>query len=345
MITRWWRPGWRRSSNDQPDIRVVATVGTVEAAITAASRLRPDVVLMDYRLPDASGIEGTQRLRALDDPPAVIMVTSVADRHVLAQALDAGCAGFASKGASTADLVGAVRAGAADESYFTQDVLKHLVHLRRFDQVVGGELTDREVEVLQATADGKTPDEIAEQLFLSTHTVKNHLRHAMSKLDAHTKLDAVVRAVRGPHHHDRSMTCRRPGEFEVVIADDDPSVLVAFRQLLDDHPGLRVVGSAESGHDAAELCARHRPHLALLDVMMPGGGVEGVAAVRTASPDTRVAFYTAQSDRRTRARLHAAGALAVFAKGAVADLAGELHRLLRDLDPALGSTVETREVP
>ncbi len=181
---------------DEPDISVVASVGSVAEALTAAARVQPDVVLMDYRLPDGTGIEGTQKLRALDNPPAVIMVTSVADRHVLAQALDAGCAGFASKGASSADLVGAVRAGASDDSYFTQDVLKHLVHLRRFDQMIGGELTDREVEVLQATADGLSPEEIAEKLFLSAHTVKNHLRHAMSKLDAHTKLDAVVKAVR-----------------------------------------------------------------------------------------------------------------------------------------------------
>ncbi len=181
---------------DEPDITVVASVRSAEAALETAIRVRPDVVIMDYRLPDATGIDGTRQLRAMDDPPAVVMVTSVADRHVLAQALEAGCAGFASKSASSADLVGAVRAAADDDSYFTQDVLKHLVHLRRFDQIVGGELTDREVEVLQATADGMTPDEIAQKLYLSTHTVKNHLRHAMSKLEAHTKLDAVVKAVR-----------------------------------------------------------------------------------------------------------------------------------------------------
>ncbi len=181
---------------DAADIVVVASVGSVEDALKTAQRLKPSVVLMDYRLPDGTGIDGTRKLRTLDDPPAVIMVTSVADRHVLAQALEAGCVGFASKGASSADLVSAVRAGANDDSYFTQDMLKHLVHLRRFEQVVGGELTDREVEVLQATADGLNPDEIAEKLFLSAHTVKNHLRHAMSKLDAHTKLDAVVKAAR-----------------------------------------------------------------------------------------------------------------------------------------------------
>jgi DNA-binding NarL/FixJ family response regulator len=89
-----------------------------------------------------------------------------------------------------------VNAGANGESYFTRDVLKHLVHVRRFDNVDGPDLTEREIAVLQATADGQNPEQIAAALFLSAHTVKNHIRHAMSKLEAHTKLEAVVKAIR-----------------------------------------------------------------------------------------------------------------------------------------------------
>ena len=124
------------------------------------------------------------------------MVSSSVDRRVLGQAVDAGCCGYVSKNADRADLVGAIRAAAAGESYFTSDVLTHLVHLRRFDQVDQIELTEREIEVLQATADGQSPEAIADALYLSPHTVKNHLRHAMAKLDAHTKLDAVIKALR-----------------------------------------------------------------------------------------------------------------------------------------------------
>lgn len=101
-----------------------------------------------------------------------------------------------SKNAERSDLVAAITAAATNDSYFTRDVLKHLVHLRRFEQVENDELSDREVEVLQLSADGLTPEEIAERLYLSSHTVKNHLRHAMGKLGAHTKLEAVVKAVR-----------------------------------------------------------------------------------------------------------------------------------------------------
>lgn len=181
---------------DEPHIEVVGISGSVADGVAATERRAPDVVLVDYRLPDGTGAEVARRVRRLDATPGVVMITSSADRRVLSQALDAGCAGFVSKNADRADLVAAVRAAATNDSYFTRDVLKHLVHLRRFEQFDGEELSDREIEVLQLTAEGLSPEQIAGQLYLSAHTVRNHLRHAMTKLDAHTKLEAVVKAVR-----------------------------------------------------------------------------------------------------------------------------------------------------
>jgi DNA-binding NarL/FixJ family response regulator len=188
--------GLRALLDDVDDIEVVASAGSVAAAAEVAERLRPDVMLMDYRLPDGTGAEATRRIREGSSPPMVVMVTSAADRRVLGEALEAGCTGFVSKNADRDDLVAAIRAAAANDSYFTRDVLNHLVHLKRFDQLDDQELTARECEVLQATAEGLNPNEIAQRLYLSPHTVKNHLRHAMSKLDAHTKLEAVVKALR-----------------------------------------------------------------------------------------------------------------------------------------------------
>lgn len=115
--------------------------------------------------------------------------------------------------------------------------------------------------------------------------------------------------------------------YRVVIADDDPMIRTSLGALLDDHPALVVVGSADSGSGIAELSRELQPQIALLDVMMPMGGLEAMAAVLAESPQTVVAFYTAQADRRTCARLLAAGALAVFAKGAAIDLAAEVHEL------------------
>ena len=181
---------------DEPDIEVVGRAGSVADAVGLAAREFPTVVLMDYRLPDGSGADAARKIREMEAPPAIIMVTSVADRRVLGEALQAGCIGFVSKNADKADLVAAVRSAANDDSYFTRDMLKHLVHLRRFDKVDTPDLTSRECEVLQLTTNGLNTEEIAVRLFLSEHTVKNHIRHAMAKLDAHTKLDAVVKAVR-----------------------------------------------------------------------------------------------------------------------------------------------------
>ncbi len=188
--------GLKALLEDESDIVVVAVERTAQDAIAAATKHSPDVILMDYRLPDGNGVEATTIIGQLEKPPRVVMITAVADRRVLGQALDAGCTGFVSKNADRADLVGAIRAAAENDSYFTHDMLKHLVHLRRFDQVDGAALSDRECEVLQLTAHGKTPAQIAAELYLSGHTVKNHLRNAMAKLDAHTKLDAVIKAAR-----------------------------------------------------------------------------------------------------------------------------------------------------
>ena len=116
--------------------------------------------------------------------------------------------------------------------------------------------------------------------------------------------------------------------FRVVVADDDDAVREALGSLIDAHPAFILVGSAPDGFEAARLCGVEQPKLAVVDVMMPGGGVDAVAAIRAASPGTVVAAYTARSDRRTREQLLAAGAVEVFAKGGAIDLASELHNLV-----------------
>lgn len=188
--------GLRALLDDEQGITVAGSARDVAGAVDLVERTAPDVVLMDFRLDGGSGIDATSRIRALPQPPSVVMITSAADRGVLARALEAGCTGFVSKQADRADLVGAVLAAARDEPYFTDDVRRHVAHLRRFDDPDLVDLSPREVEVLQLTADGLTPEEVASQLFLSVHTVRNHLRNAMHQLDAHTRLDAVVKAVR-----------------------------------------------------------------------------------------------------------------------------------------------------
>lgn len=181
---------------DGDEVQVLASVRTAADALAAVKRHEPDVVLMDYRLPDGTGAQAAEAITSLDNAPGVVMVTAVADRRVLSQALDAGCCGFVSKNAKRADLIAAIRAGSRHDPFFTADVLAHLAQIKRFDNVDIDELSPREIDVLQATANGLSPEQIARELYLSAHTVKNHLRHAMAKLDSHTKLDAVVKAAR-----------------------------------------------------------------------------------------------------------------------------------------------------
>jgi DNA-binding NarL/FixJ family response regulator len=121
---------------------------------------------------------------------------------------------------------------------------------------------------------------------------------------------------------------RRGALAGVVIADDDSQVRSALTALLDGYEGLEVVGVADSGPGAADLCARLRPSLAVVDVMMPGGGEAAITAILLASAETLVAVYTARADRRTRERMLSAGATAVFAKGGPLDLAHELRALV-----------------
>ncbi len=125
-------------------------------------------------------------------------------------------------------------------------------------------------------------------------------------------------------HDDADMTAA--GSPTVVIADDDSRVREALGALIVAHPGLVLVGSAETGFEAATLCERLRPNVAVVDVMMPGGGREAILAIGASSPTTSVVVYTARSDRRTRERMLEVGAVAVLVKGGGGDLAAAIEQ-------------------
>jgi DNA-binding NarL/FixJ family response regulator len=188
--------GIRTLLDAEPDLEVAAWARTGAEALDAYRSHRPDAVLMDYALPDASGTELTAEIRAHDPDACVLIVTGHDNnQRVVAEALDAGCAGFVSKERSVSDLANAIRAAVNGAAVFPADLLANITRKHSGGRD-GADLTAREREVLDLLAQGRSTDEIQHQLFLSQHTVRNHVRNVLTKLQARTKLEAVVIAAR-----------------------------------------------------------------------------------------------------------------------------------------------------
>lgn len=178
----------------EDDIDVVGAAGDVATASELLRRCRPDVVVTDYQLPDGTGLELAE-LAIREDLPGSTLVISGIDRPALIDdAVRAGCVGFLGKGRDTADLAAAVRAVADGAAVFPAAALRRVV--RTADRVLVDPLTERELEVLQLLTRPMTVAEIAEELIVSIHTVRNHVRSVLTKLGAGSQLEAVVTAVR-----------------------------------------------------------------------------------------------------------------------------------------------------
>lgn len=180
----------------EDDIEVVGRAGTVRDAERMASQLAPDVVVMDYRLPDGDGLTATAAIRDQAPDTAVVMVTASDHDTVVAAAIEAGCSGFVAKDRAAQDVVHAVRAAARGEAGFPAAVLGRLLGRGQAGPRDRGALTQRELEVLQLLADGLSTRAIADRFVLSVSTVRNHVQNILTKLDAHSKLEAVSVAMR-----------------------------------------------------------------------------------------------------------------------------------------------------
>ncbi|MBV9335314.1 MAG: response regulator transcription factor [Solirubrobacterales bacterium] len=183
-------------------IRVVADTSLAREAIELVTERDPDVVLMDLNMPGMSGIEATQRLTVIAPLKPVVMITVMADEDSLMDALLAGACGYVLKDQPIDQIVEAIRAAARGESLISPRIASRLVHRIRApnqDELAGSDpkLTPRELEVLKFVARGIDNREIARSLFLSEHTVKNHVSNILLKLQVENRIQAAVRAVRG----------------------------------------------------------------------------------------------------------------------------------------------------
>jgi DNA-binding NarL/FixJ family response regulator len=175
---------------------VVARVGTAEEGHAAIVELRPDVALVDVDLPDGSGVELTRRLLRRDGRLGVLLYTGIDDAKVLEDALASGARGFTLKTSDPETMLNAVRAGAAGGGFVDPGVRTLIAAAAGEESRHPPVLTVREREVLQRLADGRSVEEIAADLVLSTETIRTHVRNAMGKLGTRTRAHAIVVALR-----------------------------------------------------------------------------------------------------------------------------------------------------
>ena len=202
-------------ADDHPVVRggLRALIGTIdglelvgeapdgEAAVREAQLLRPDVVLMDVRMPGLGGVEATRRIREAAPETAVLMLTMYDDDATVLTAMQAGARGYLLKGAEQGEIVGAIHAVVAGQVIFGPGIAGLVLDYFAAPPVPAAEpfpeLTAREREILDLLASGRRTAAIAERLFLSPKTVSNHLTNVFAKLEVADRTEAIIRAREG----------------------------------------------------------------------------------------------------------------------------------------------------
>jgi len=197
---RMLREGLQRSMTDA-GFDVVAQAADGVEAVRLATETVPDVILMDVTMPNCDGVEACRQIKATGSAARVVMLTMHADQDVLTNAIRAGAIGYLTKDSSTREIADAVRMAAEGDTVLSPQLARSMLAEVRRSEAPAAPAEDhavskREEEVLQLIADGCSTGEVAERLYISQKTVKNHLASIYQKLDARDRTQAVLRAVR-----------------------------------------------------------------------------------------------------------------------------------------------------
>ena len=186
------REGLRLSLSRAPHIRVVGEAADGESAVALAQRRRPDVVIMDVRMPGIDGLEATKLMTQQVPDAKVLIFTAYSEKSLLSRGLESGAKGYILKEAPHETLVRAIEKVAAGDGYLDPALMPDFLGGRDRDEM----LTVREREILQLLADGMSNADAAGRLHISQETVKSHVRHILAKLEADARTHAVAIALR-----------------------------------------------------------------------------------------------------------------------------------------------------
>lgn len=197
-----FREGLAALLNAAPNITVIGEAGTGADAVASAAALAPDIILMDIQMPDMNGIDATRRILAAHPEMRVIMLTMLEDDDSLFAAMRAGARGYILKGADKAEVLRTVAAAAEGQALFGPAIARRITSLFQKNVqtsttvVPFPELTEREREVLNLIAQGRSNHEIAQQLVVSGKTISNHISNIFSKLQVTDRAQAIIKARR-----------------------------------------------------------------------------------------------------------------------------------------------------
>ncbi len=191
------REGLRLTIQAQPDMEVVGEASSGEEAVSLASELKPDVLVLDLKMPGIGGLAAIAGIKEAVGDTRVLIFTTYGEQEDIVGAIEAGADGYLLKGSSSAEIVGAIRSASRGESPLDPSAARALVsHFGPHSKEENAPLSDREIEVLQLVSQGFKNKEIAKQLFISEKTVKAHMGSILTKLNVDDRTAAVTTALK-----------------------------------------------------------------------------------------------------------------------------------------------------
>ena len=182
-----------RLLQDEDAFQVVGIANDIATAVSMAQATVPNVVIIDFNLPDGDGVTAGEKILGVSPDSKLLMLTGVPSEEMFAAAIEVGFRGFMSKERASRQLIDGVKCLVNGGTCLPQDMVASILpKMKRGYQGRGSDLTKREIDILKYLSEGSSPQDISKQLFINIHTVRNHIQNILSKLGAHSQLQAIA---------------------------------------------------------------------------------------------------------------------------------------------------------